>query len=132
MQNQDPSFKKPSKKHQPKGLNILFEDRDILVVDKINGLLTIGTEKERENTAHFLLNEYVKRGNERSRNRVFIVHRLDRDTSGILVFAKSENAKEFLQDNWQDFDKKYYTVVYGTLTPKRRRNIILFIRKQSL
>ena len=118
MQNQDPSFKKPSKKHQPKGLNILFEDRDILVVDKINGLLTIGTEKERENTAHFLLNEYVKRGNERSRNRVFIVHRLDRDTSGILVFAKSENAKEFLQDNWQDFDKKYYTVVYGTLTQK--------------
>jgi 23S rRNA-/tRNA-specific pseudouridylate synthase len=97
MQNQDPSFKKPSKKHQPKGLNILFEDRDILVVDKINGLLTIGTEKEREKTAHFLLNEYVKRGNERSRNRVFIVHRLDRDTSGILVFAKSENAKEFLQ-----------------------------------
>jgi len=118
MQNQDPSFKKPSKKHQPKGLNILFEDRDILVVDKINGLLTIGTEKEREKTAHFLLNEYVKRGNERSRNRVFIVHRLDRDTSGILVFAKSENAKEFLQDNWQDFDKKYYTVVYGSLTQK--------------
>jgi len=60
----------------------------------------------------------VKRGNERSRNRVFIVHRLDRDTSGILVFAKSENAKEFLQDNWQDFDKKYYTVVYGTLPQK--------------
>jgi RluA family pseudouridine synthase len=118
MQNQDPSFKKPSKKHQPKGLNILFEDRDILVVDKINGLLTIGTEKEREKTAHFLLNEYVKRGNERSRNRVFIVHRLDRDTSGILVFAKSENAKDFLQNNWQDFDKKYYAVIYGNLPQK--------------
>jgi len=49
---------------------------------------------------------------------VYIVHRLDRETSGILVFAKSENAKRFLQDNWKEFDKTYHTVVYGKLTEK--------------
>jgi RluA family pseudouridine synthase len=118
MQEKEPSFKKPSKKHQPKGLSILYEDRDIIVVDKISGLLTMGTEREKENTAYFLLNEYVKKGNERSKNRVFIVHRLDREASGILVFAKSEYSKRFLQDNWQDFSKKYITVVHGRMQDK--------------
>jgi len=118
MQENAPIFKKPSKKHQPKGLSILYEDRDIIVVDKISGLLTMGTEREKENTAYFLLNEYVKKGNERSKNRVFIVHRLDRDASGILVFAKNEYSKRFLQDNWQDFQKKYVTVVQGIMQVK--------------
>ena len=108
-------FKKPSKKHQPKGLEILYEDRDIIVVNKEHGLLTISTEKEREKTAYFLLNLYVKKGNSKSKNRVFIVHRLDRDTSGILVFAKSENAKRYLQDEWHHFSKTYYAVVKGKL-----------------
>jgi len=81
--NSKPQFKRPPKKYAPKGLTILFEDRDILVVDKINGLLTISSEKEKINTAHFILNDYVQKGNPKSRNRVFIVHRLDQDTSGI-------------------------------------------------
>ncbi|MBN2165963.1 MAG: RNA pseudouridine synthase [Marinilabiliaceae bacterium] len=106
------------KKYQPRGLNILYEDRDIIVVDKINGLLTIGTDKDKFNTAHFLLNNYVKKGNERSKNRVYIVHRLDRDTSGILVFAKNEQVKSFLQDNWSDFSKKYVAVVNGIMEEK--------------
>ncbi|MBE0649955.1 MAG: RluA family pseudouridine synthase [Bacteroidales bacterium] len=118
MEENQSSFKKPSKKHQPNGLSILYEDRDILVVDKAAGLLTIGTDREKQKTAHFLLNEYVKKGSERSRNRVFIVHRLDRDTSGILVFAKSENAKHYLQDHWQDFSKTYFAVVHGKLKDK--------------
>ena len=106
MHENSSSFKPPSKKHQPKGLTILYEDHDILVVDKIHGLLTMGTEREKERTAHFLLNDYVKKGNMRSRNRVFIVHRLDRETSGILIFAKHEDAKAYLQDEWHDFSKK--------------------------
>ncbi len=110
MQEKGSSFKAPSKKHQPKGLTILYEDPDILVVDKIPGLLTIGTEREREKTVHFLLNEYVKKGNERSRNRVFIVHRLDRETSGILIFAKNEDTKFYLQDNWKEFSKKFIKI----------------------
>ena len=103
------------RKFQPKGLTILHEDSSIIVVDKAPGLLTIGTEREREKTAHFLLNDYVKKGNPRSRNNVYIVHRLDRETSGILVFAKSEESKRFLQDNWSSFSKTYYAVVHGKL-----------------
>jgi RluA family pseudouridine synthase len=106
------------KKHQPKGLTILFEDQHIIVVDKMHGLLTMGTEREKEKTAYFLLNDYVKKGNERSRNRVFIVHRLDRDTSGLLIFAKNEHAKRFLQDNWKGFRKEYFAVVHGIMEEK--------------
>jgi RluA family pseudouridine synthase len=84
----------------------------------MHGLLTIGTDREKEKTAYYLINDYVKKGNEQSRNRVFIVHRLDRDTSGLLIFAKNEHAKRFLQDNWKDFSKKYYAVVHGILTEK--------------
>jgi tRNA pseudouridine32 synthase/23S rRNA pseudouridine746 synthase/23S rRNA pseudouridine1911/1915/1917 synthase len=89
-----------------------------LVVDKISGLLTIGNDKVRENTAYYLLNKYVRKGNQKSRNRVFIVHRLDRDTSGIIVLAKSENAKRYLQEEWHGFKKKYYAVVHGALREK--------------
>lgn len=105
-------------KHQPKGLKILHEDQDIIVVSKIAGLLTMGNDREKERTAHFILNDYVKKGNPRSRNRVFIVHRLDRDTSGLLVFAKNLDSKYYLQDYWQEFSKKYFTVVYGNLKEK--------------
>ena len=111
----DSSFKTPPKRFHPKGLTILHEDRDIIVVDKIQGLLTISTDREKEKTAHFLLNDYVKKGDHRSRNRVFIVHRLDRETSGVLVFAKSEEAKNYLQDYWQEFSKTYVAVVHGKL-----------------
>ena len=108
-------MKKIPKKHQPKGLTILYEDHEIIVVNKIEGLLTIGTERERQKTVQSRLNNYVKKGNKQSRNRVFIVHRLDRDTSGILIFAKNENAKRYLQENWKKFNKKYVTVVHGKL-----------------
>ncbi|HNP07597.1 MAG TPA: RluA family pseudouridine synthase [Cyclobacteriaceae bacterium] len=108
-------FKRPPKKYAPKGLTILYEDRDILVVNKINGLLTISSAGEKENTAHFILNDYVRKGNPKSRNRVFIVHRLDQDTSGILVFAKSDKAKFYLQHEWSNFDKTYVAVVHGKL-----------------
>ena len=118
MQEKRPTFKSPSKKHQPKGLTILFEDQDILVVNKTNGLLTVSTDREKEKTAYFLLNDYVRKGNARSKNRVFIVHRLDRDTSGVLVFAKNEKAKRYLQDRWKEFKKIYFAVVYGKLQEK--------------
>ena len=118
MRESQKIFKSPPKKYQPRGLSILYEDHDILVVDKKNGLLTVSNEKVRENTAYFLLNKYVRKGNQKSRNRIFIVHRLDRDTSGIIVFAKNENAKRYLQEEWQGFKKTYYAVVHGTLRKK--------------
>lgn len=118
MQQKANSFKKVPKKYQPRGLTILYEDQDIIVIDKEDGLLTVSTDRIKDNTAYFRLNSYVRKGNQKSRNQVFIVHRLDRDTSGVLVFAKSEEAKRFLQDEWQSFTKKYYAVVVGTLTEK--------------
>ncbi len=111
-------FKTPPKKYQPRGLTVLYEDRDILVVDKMCGLLTVSSEKIKENTAYYLLNEYVRKGNQKSKNRVFIVHRLDRDTSGVIIFAKNETSKHYLQQEWHQFKKTYYAVVHGTLTEK--------------
>jgi RluA family pseudouridine synthase len=119
MRKSKKNLKSPSKRYQPRGLSILYEDRDILVVDKMSGLLTVGNEKVRENIAYYLLNKYVRKGNQKSRNRVFIVHRLDRDSSGVIVFAKNVNAKRWLQDEWHGFKKKYYAVVRGTLTKKK-------------
>ena len=118
MQDKLPPFKSLSKKHQPKGLEIIYEDRDLLVVNKSNGLLTVGTDREKDKTAFALLNNYVRKGNSRSKNRVYIVHRLDRDTSGVLVFTKSDQARRYLQDNWSSFDKLYFAVVYGKLREK--------------
>jgi len=113
MSTSPKEFKRPPKRYEPKGLKILYEDRDLLVVNKAPGLLTVRTEGVREKTATFLLNEYVRKGNPKSPHRVFVVHRLDKDTSGVLLFAKSESAKRFLQDEWQNFKKTYYAVVRG-------------------
>ncbi len=110
--------KRPPKRFEPKGLAIIFEDKELLVVDKVSGLLTVGTDKEKENTAYSLLNKYVKKGNLKSPNRVYIVHRLDRDTSGLIVFAKTDRAKNFLQEEWQGFEKKYFAVVCGVSLKK--------------
>lgn len=118
MQERKASSAKPSKKYQPKGLTVLYEDKEIIVVDKINGLLTVSTSSIKDKTAYFLLNDYVRKGNSRSKNRVFIVHRLDRDTSGVLVFAKTEIAKRYLQDEWSKFSKTYYAVVHGNMPDK--------------
>ena len=110
--------KRQPAKYRPKGVTLLYEDRDIIVIDKPGGLLTMGTERDKSRTAHTILNDYVRKGDPRSRNRVYIVHRLDRETSGILIFAKSETAKNFLQEQWQDTEKHYLTIVYGSVTPK--------------
>ncbi|WP_372643602.1 RluA family pseudouridine synthase [Ancylomarina sp.] len=118
MEENQQKTKKISTKYQPKGLTILFEDQDIIVVNKISGLLTMASDREREKTAYFLLSNYVKKGSPRSKNRVFIVHRLDKDTSGVLVFAKTEKAKFFLQDEWQSFSKKYVAVLEGKMREK--------------
>ncbi len=113
-----PTTKRPPTKYQPKGLSVLYEDRDIIVVEKPCGLLTIGTDRDKTRTVHTILNEYVRKGDPRSRNRVYIVHRLDRETSGILILAKSEPAKIHLQETWQETDKRYLTIVHGSLSPK--------------
>jgi tRNA pseudouridine32 synthase/23S rRNA pseudouridine746 synthase/23S rRNA pseudouridine1911/1915/1917 synthase len=105
-------------KYHPKGLSILHEDSDVIVVVKPAGLLSIGTERDKSKTVHSMLNEYIRKGDARSKRRVYIVHRLDRETSGILILAKSESAKIFLQQNWQETDKHYLTIVHGSPVQK--------------
>ncbi len=103
----------PRARSLSKGLAVLYEDKDILVVDKPEGLLTVATERERSRTAHSLLTDYIRTGCGRSRKRLFVVHRLDRDTSGVLIFAKSEEAMLRLKDQWKGTEKRYLAVVHG-------------------
>jgi len=113
-----PKKKRSSNRHLARGLEILHEDKEILVVNKPAGLLTVGTETNKSRTACYILTDYVRKGCLKSRNRVFVVHRLDQWTSGVLVFAKSEEVKLRLQAQWKDTGKKYLAVVYGTPAKK--------------
>ena len=97
------------------GIRILFEDAALIVIDKPEGLLSIASEAEPEKTAYFQLTEYLREGRPQARERVWIVHRLDRETSGLMVFAKTPEAKEALQGNWDQFEKRYEAVVEGRL-----------------
>jgi len=113
-----PKKKRSTNRHLPRGLKILYEDKDILVVNKPAGLLTVRTETDKTRTAHYILTDYVRKGCLKSRNRIFTVHRLDQWTSGVLVFAKSEEIKLRLQAQWKETEKKYLAVVYGRLDQK--------------
>lgn len=98
-------------------LKLVYEDEDIIVVNKGYGLLSMGNDKTREGTAYSILREYVKWQN--PANKLFIIHRLDRDTSGLMMFAKSEEAKRTMQHNWNNMvlNRKYLAVVEGTPDP---------------
>lgn len=100
-------------------LRLVYEDDDIIVVDKGYGLLSMGTDKVKDGTAYSILREYVKRKD--PRNKIFIVHRLDRDTTGLMMFAKTQQAKETMQHNWNNMviERRYVAVVEGTLDPEK-------------
>ena len=100
-----------------KKLDILYEDKFIIVINKPSGLLTISTNKEKERTLFHYVYEYLKQKNKN--NKIFIVHRLDKDTSGIVVFAKDERTKFYLQENWNDFKRGYVAVVEGKVKNKK-------------
>jgi RluA family pseudouridine synthase len=117
--NQSPGKKTRSpRKHLPRGLEILYEDDDLLAVDKPAGLLTVEMPFEKTRTAHAVLTDYIRKGSSKSRKQIFPVHRLDQWTSGVLLFAKSQDIKDRLQAQWKDIEKKYMAVVHGRLTPK--------------
>lgn len=98
-------------------LSIVYEDDDIVVVNKGYGLLSVGTDKIKTGTAYSILRDYLKRVD--PRNKVFIVHRLDQHTSGLMMFAKNVRAKEAMQHNWNNMvlDRRYVCVVEGKLDP---------------
>ena len=96
-------------------LKIVYEDAYLIVVEKSEGLLSVNTERQKERTAYTILSEYVRRANKR--NRIYIVHRLDRDTSGLMMFAKDEKTQHTLRDNWHEivFDRRYVALVHGEM-----------------
>ncbi len=106
------------KKYQPSGIEILHEDLDLIVGNKHAGALTVAALWNKENTVQAALDDYVKKGNPRSNKIVYVVHRLDQATSGVLVFAKSEKVQFFLKDNWKSTVKMYYAIVHGRLEKK--------------
>ena len=106
------------RRHRPRGLEILHEDRDLFVVNKEPGVLTTGTRRDEAFTAENVLNDYVRKGCARSSKHVFLVHRLDRETSGVLLFAKTEEAQQKIKDNWKSTEKFYLAAVRGHLKAK--------------
>lgn len=96
---------------------VVYEDASLLVIDKPSGLLTMGTEEEKKRTAYWMITEYVRAQSRDGKGRVFIVHRLDREASGLVVFARTEAVKEKLQEGWSEAVKKYYAIVEGA--PKK-------------
>ncbi|MBD2864278.1 RluA family pseudouridine synthase [Paenibacillus sp. IB182363] len=107
------SWSKIVKADKMVGLSILHEDDDVIVVHKDAGLLSIASEQEKEMTAYRQLSDHVRRADPRS--RIFIVHRLDRDTSGVMMFAKSEQIQQQLQNTWQEsvLERTYVALVEG-------------------
>ena len=105
-------------KRYNKDINIIYEDDDILVINKPAGLLTIGTSKEKEFTLFHFASNYVKEKNKN--NKIFIIHRLDKETSGIVIFAKNQKTKNIFQNSWDKniLFRGYYAVVEGNLSKK--------------
>lgn len=100
-----------------KKLHILYEDKFIIIINKPANLLTISTEKEKERTLYHYVYDYLKKKNKK--NKVFIVHRLDKDTSGIVMFAKEESIKFYMQENWNKVIRNYVAIVNGKVKEKK-------------
>jgi 23S rRNA pseudouridine1911/1915/1917 synthase len=105
--------KKASQNITLRKMNILYEDEYLIVIEKSSGLLSVATEKEKGETAFSILKDYVKKQNHNE--QLYIVHRLDRDTSGVMMFSRSKEIQQKLQDNWDDVVTKriYYAAVEG-------------------
>lgn len=109
---------RPGNRHAPRDLDIVHEDRDLLVVNKNAGLLTMSFHKDQNATAEQILTRYLRKGDVKSRYRAHLVHRLDRETSGLLLFAKSFVIREKLKENWPVTEKRYLGIVHGHLPRK--------------
>ena len=112
-----------SKKNKKLPFDIIFEDSHIIVVNKPSGLLTIATKNEKEKTLYHIVRDNIKKNDKKQ--KLFIVHRLDKDTSGIVIFAKDEKMKNKLQENWNDYVKlrEYVGIAYGKKKKKEDRII---------
>lgn len=106
-------------KNQEKKLKIIYEDDDLIAIDKPSGLLSIESDDEKYNTAYRMLTDYVQKKDKHA--RIFVVHRIDKDTSGVLLVAKNEMTKKLFQNNWQKIVKKreYLAICEGIFKEKK-------------
>ena len=123
-------YKQPQRKVVRSKLPIIFEDDHIIVINKPSGLLSIASDNEKKSTAYRILSDYVQQKDKH--NRVFVVHRLDEDTSGVLMIAKDKETQEKYQDNWNDLVSKrgYYAIVDGILD-KKQGTITSYLKKNA-
>ncbi len=121
---------KPPEEKTYRGLRIVFEDAHLIVIDKAAGLLSIATDKEKFQTAYSVLSGHIKLQD--PKNRLFVVHRLDRETSGLMVFAKSERVQKLLQEAWQTATKErtYLAVTQGRV-PQDSGTIASYLREST-
>ena len=100
-------------------LPIIFENEEFIVINKPSGLLSIASDKEKGSTAYRMLTDYVQQKDKH--NRIYVVHRLDEDTSGVLMVAKNEKIRDLLQEKWNDLVSKrgYFAIVEGQLKDKQ-------------
>ena len=110
--------KTPIHKKTRSNLPIIYENDEIIVINKPSGLLSIASDKEKGSTAYRMLTDYVQQKDKH--NRIFVVHRLDEDTSGVLMVAKNPKIQKLLQDNWNDLvsSRGYYAIVDGIVEQK--------------
>ena len=111
-----------------KKLDIIYEDKEILVINKEPNLLTIATDKRETNTLYNKASEYVKK--QYPKNKVFIVHRLDKDTSGIVLLAKNMEIKKKLQNNWSSVKREYIAIVKGKM-PKNKDTLKSYLKESN-
>ena len=106
---------KINKTHKKSNLDIIYEDEYFFVINKPAGLLSISTTKEKEKTAYHLVREFIK--SRKKNDKIFVLHRLDKDTSGVLVFVKDNTLKNLLQNNWDKYVKtrEYVALVTGNV-----------------
>ena len=122
--------KTPIHKKTRSNLPIIFENEEFIVINKPSGLLSIASDKEKGSTAYRMLMDYVQQKDKH--NRIYVVHRLDEDTSGVLMVAKNEKIRDLLQDKWNDLVSKrgYYAIVEGQLKEKSG-TIKSYLKKNS-
>ena len=119
-----------SKKNR-QDLPIIFENDELIVINKPSGLLTIPSDNEKGRTAYRMVNDYIQQKDKH--NRIYVVHRLDEDTSGVLMFAKNPKIKDLLQKNWSDIvlERGYFAIVEGKME-KLEDTLINYLKENSL
>ncbi len=118
-------------KKQRKNLPIIFENNEFIVINKPSGLLSVASDTEKGRTAYRMVSDYMQQQDKH--NRIYVVHRLDEDTSGVLMFAKNPEIRDALQKAWSDIVKsrRYYAIVEGEMEQKEA-HLVNYLKENSL